>query len=364
MVRGPFTRPGLERYQGSPDTHRDVPFVQVEAWAGFPTLTSVSENMIHLFAGIDVSKDTLDISATLDGISFHSLHTTNSDKGYAALLKWLAKFAAMESWRITLEATSAYHRGLVLWFEKKGSRILVMNPKQARDLAKGLGILRKNDRTDARVLALCSQMAWKEPTPLPSGKRMELQEISRRIDVLTKQRAGELRRLQKPGACKALLASCRHMAGLLAKEIARLEQQWSKTLEHCTDLATIFEVVKTVPGVGAKTARVVVSELYVTERERTVKECAAYAGVVPHEQTSGTSLRRKPQIFTTGNKRLRSALYMGAISIVSHDAESRHLYERIVDQGKPRKIGVVAVMNKTMRRIAAVAKRGTPWVPA
>ena len=320
--------------------------------------------MIHLFVGIDVSKDTLDISATFDGSSFHSFHAANSDKGFASLFRWLSKLSAAEDWRISLEATSAYHRQLVLWFDKKGTRILVMNPKQARDLAKGLGVLRKNDRTDAKVLAHCSQMAWKEPTPLPSGKRMELQEISRRIDVLTKQRAGELRRLQKPGACKPLLASCRRIAKLLEKEIAQLERIWSKTLEECSDLARIFEVVKTVPGVGAKIARVIVSELYVTERERSVKECAAYAGVVPHEQTSGTSLRRKPQIFATGNKRLRSALYMGAISIVVHDVESRSLYERIVEQGKAKKVGVVAVMNKMMRRIAAVAKRGTSWVPA
>ena len=46
------------------------------------------------------------------------------------------------------------------------------------------------------------------------------------------------------------------------------------------------------------------------------------------------------------------------------DAESRNLYLRISGQGKAKKIGIVAVMNKMMRRIAAVAHRKSEWVPA
>ncbi len=80
-----------------------------------------------------------------------------------------------------------------------GVKVLVLNPKQARDLAKGLGVLRKSDHTDAIVLGQCAKMAWREPTALASGKPYELQEISRRIGVLTRMRGSERKRLLKPG---------------------------------------------------------------------------------------------------------------------------------------------------------------------
>ena len=53
---------------------------------------------------------------------------------------------------------------------------------------------------------------------------------------------------------------------------------------------------------------------------------------------------------------------MGAVSSLRHDQSSRDLYLRLISAGKPKKVAIVAVMAKLMRRIAAVANRGTPWV--
>jgi transposase len=320
--------------------------------------------MIHLTVGIDVSKDTLDISASQDGRTFQSKTTTNDEVGFREIHRWLKKIAEPESWRICLEATSAYHKHLALWFAARGVGLWVMNPKQARDLAKGLGILRKSDSADATVLARCARMAWREPTPLPSGKKADLQEISRRIDVLTRLRADEKRRLQKPASCEALLTSCLRTVAQLDGEIMRLESEWRTLLAECPDLLETHNLIGTVPGVGPKTARVLISELFVVERRRTARECAAYAGVAPHEQTSGTSLRKNARTFSTGNKRLRCALYMGCIGTIHHDSDMKSLYDRITAQGKAKKVAIVATMNKMIRRVAAVANRGTPWVPA
>ena len=148
----------------------------------------------------------------------------------------------------------------------------------------------------------------------------------------------------------------------LSQELAELEAQREAILAQCQDLSEIRKNIITVPGVGKAIARVVVSELNVVPMNRTSKQCVAYAGLAPQEQTSGTSLRRKPRVFPTGNKILRCALYMGAVSSIRNDFECRELYARIAASGRHKKIGVVAVMNKMMRRIAAVAKRKSPWL--
>lgn len=320
--------------------------------------------ILHLNIGIDVSKDTLDVA-------FHNAHgkpvtfqTSNSKGGFDETFKELSKVAPPQAWHIALEATSAYHRAVVAAMLARGVKVLVLNPKQARDLARGLGVLRKNDKTDAGVLALCAKMAWREPEMLAQGTGYELQEVSRRIEVLTSQRAGEKKRLLKPGVCALVKDSCERQIRALDKEIAVMETKWKKLLESSQEMRAAFDNVLTVPGCGQATARKVVSEMLVVPRARTTAQCVSYAGLAPHEQTSGSSLRRKAQTFSTGNKFLRTALYMGAVSALRHDAPSRDLYLRLVAAGKPKKVAIVAVMAKLMRRIAAVANRGTPWVKA
>lgn len=53
---------------------------------------------------------------------------------------------------------------------------------------------------------------------------------------------------------------------------------------------------------------------------------------------------------------------MAAVGTLRHDAGCRDLYLRVTSQGKNAKVGLVAVMNKILRRVAAVVERGTPYV--
>jgi transposase len=94
----------------------------------------------------------------------------------------------------------------------------------------------------------------------------------------------------------------------ITAELETLEAEWEALLAQCPEQQEIRKNILTVPGVGRATARVVVSELYATIGEHTSKQCVAYAGLAPQEQTSGTSLRRKGRLFSTGNKILRCAL--------------------------------------------------------
>lgn len=318
-------------------------------------------DILHLNAGIDVSKDTLDIAFIDKKGKMVTFQVSNDEAGFAKLSRELAHITPESSWRIALEATSAYHRAVVTYLLGIGVKVLVLNPKQARDLARGLGVLRKNDKTDAAVIALCAKMAWREPEALAQGIGYELQEVSRRIEVLTRQRAEEKKRLLKAGVSKLVKESCRRQIALLGEEIAIMERAWNELLSG-SEFESAHNNVRTVPGCGRVTARKVVSEMLVVPRSRTSAQCVAYAGLAPHEQTSGISLRRKATTFSTGNKFLRTALYMGAISALRNDASSRELYMRLVAAGKPKKVAIVAVMAKLMRRIAAVANRETPWI--
>ena len=52
----------------------------------------------------------------------------------------------------SLEATGGYERGLVCALQEAGITVARVNPRQARDFAKSMGVLAKTDQVDARTL--------------------------------------------------------------------------------------------------------------------------------------------------------------------------------------------------------------------
>ncbi|MEG4990299.1 IS110 family transposase [Microcoleus sp. BR0-C5] len=318
---------------------------------------------LHLNVGVDVSKDTLDLCFFAKDQIKHSFTVKNSPAGFEQIVKKLEKMAPKDQWRITMEATSSCHKALVWHLAEEGVPAVVMAPNQARSLAKGLGIIRKNDATDAYVLAVCSQKNWKTPRKPPTKEQAELQELSRRIDSLKAQAADEKKRMGKPSACAELIKSCTRVIRLLDKEIQQVSQLWLVKLKQSQELVKKHRLMLSIPGVGPETARKVLSELFLTDELKNVKQCIAYAGLAPQECSSGTSLNRKATIHGTGSRFLRTALFMGAISCSRHDAECSAHYDRMLEAGKPKKCALVAIMARMLRRIVTVVNRGTEWTP-
>ena len=60
---------------------------------------------------------------------------------------------------------------------------------------------------------------------------------------------------------------------------------------------------------------------------------------------------------------MRRALYTCAWTVIQHNPQMRHFYQRLRERGKPGNVSMVAVMRKLLLHLNAVARRGTPWVP-
>ena len=118
--------------------------------------------MSKLVAGIDVSKDNLDIH--LDG---EDRRLPNNRDGFRAIAKW---FGGKDVDRVILEATGRYHRALLQSLHAKGFAVCVVNPRQSRDFARASGKLAKTDRVDARVLAAFGVAFADLPLTQPRGR--------------------------------------------------------------------------------------------------------------------------------------------------------------------------------------------------
>lgn len=100
---------------------------------------------LHAFLGIDVAMRML-VACLLVGEREHSASFPNTADGHAALLDWALFRVDGAPLRAAVEATGNYHKEIVRYFAEHGHLCLVLNPKQVRDLASGMGITCKTDK--------------------------------------------------------------------------------------------------------------------------------------------------------------------------------------------------------------------------
>lgn len=121
-------------------------------------------------AGIDVSKDRLDIFLLPEGEAFA---LANDPEGIDSLLERL-EVAPPEL--VVLEATAGYERpaAAASAASEAGIAVAVVNPRQARDFAKATGTLAKTDRIDAEVLARFAAAVGPRPRASSPTRRCAL----------------------------------------------------------------------------------------------------------------------------------------------------------------------------------------------
>src|SRR5215208_3484046 len=107
-----------------------------------------------LFAGVDVSKDRLDVCLPWSEPQSHHkeevFFVAYDDNGIDALLSRLLKEPTV---LVILEATGGFERTVVGALAAAGLPVVVLNPRQVRDFARATGTLAKTDRIDASILA-------------------------------------------------------------------------------------------------------------------------------------------------------------------------------------------------------------------
>jgi transposase len=312
-------------------------------------------NILQLFVGIDVAKFFLDV-LVFEG---SPKRFVNSEAGIAEMVLWLKEQAGEREIAIGLEATSTYHRSAMEALSLAGMQVHCYNPRQVRDLAKGLGILAKTDKVDAMVLARCVQLVA-SPHVARSEIAYALRDISRQIQYLTDQRSNLIKRGDVPGRSALALESDQRMMAALKAEIQGLDNAWLKLAAESPLHLERFRLLISVPRIGPKTARVIASELPEDLSPYSRKQLAAYFGLVPYDQQSGLS-KAKGTIGHRGNAHGRKALFTVAALAMFRDPECLIFAQRLRDKGKHHLQIVAAVMHKLLRRAIAVLLRGTPW---
>ncbi len=125
------------------------------------------------FGGVDVAKDHLDLEVLP---ASRPLRVGNDAEGIAQAV---AYFGRQGPALIVMEASGGYERPLAAELIGAGHKVVVANPRQVRDFAKGMGILAKTDAIDAAVLRASPRWSSPRPGPVKPPKRVPSMNWSR-----------------------------------------------------------------------------------------------------------------------------------------------------------------------------------------
>ena len=124
-------------------------------------------------------------------------------------------------------------------------------------------------------------------------------------------------------------------------------------------MAKEVQNISTIPGVGELTAVTVLAETNGFELIRNKKQLTSYAGLDVIEKTSGTSIKGKTRISKKGNRNLRKAMHLPALTAIKHVDVYRELYARLVSKNGIKMKGIVAVQRKILELIYVIHKNRT-----
>ena len=305
-------------------------------------------------AGVDVSKPRLD--AALHGAEpAATLQVANTAQGHAELLAWLSAHGVG---RVGLEATGGYERGVVEALAAAGLEMVVHQPLEVRLFARIKRLRAKNDRIDARLIAL----ATAQVDTVKAAADPRLRELAERLTAY--EQAADLATLLKTQMehvrLPDLLEDARAQWVQLKDRKARLAADLLARLRAWPDLARRLHLVRSLPGVGPVVALGLVvrmPELGAMGRG----QAAALVGVAPFDRDSGA---HKGQRFIAGGRcRPRRLLYIAAMAARRCDPALKAFAQRLIDNGKPPKVALVAVMRKLIEAANLVLKREKPWTP-
>ena len=307
--------------------------------------------------GIDISKKKMDILLIFNNKSLKRLFE-NTSKGHKLLDGWLRSLHIEKEVHICLEATGPYGEPVAEFLFERGYRVSMVNPRSIHEFGNAQLRRNKTDTADARLIAdFCLAMEPDNWHPLPAEIK-HLQALTRRIAVLEQILQSERNRLSE-SAPRSVEPSLKRMIGNLEKEIAEVKSLIKEHIDNNPDLKQQRDLLQTIPGIGEKTAQLLLGELQFSAFD-SARALAAHAGLTPRKDQSGSSLNRT-RLSKLGSSRLRKALYFPAISAIKHNEIVKTFANRLSQQGKRPKQVLCAAMRKLLHIAFGVIKHLRPF---
>ena len=307
-----------------------------------------------MYAGIDVSKDKLDVHVSPAG------DTWTVPRDADGLGELVDKLRGLELACIGLEATGGYETVVAAALGAAGLPVVVINPARIRHFAEAVGQRAKTDPIDAAIIARFVEATRPEVRPLADEATQMLSDlVARRRQILAMMTA-ERQRLSR-ASVKRLRKSIERLLAALQKELSDLDGAIDEAVRTSPLWHEREQLLTSIPAIGKITARTLLAELpELGSLNR--RQIAALVGLAPWTRQSGQWRGRS--MIGGGRSAARAALYMAALVASRFNPVLKGLYNRLVLAGKAKKAALIAVARKLLTFANAVIRTQTPWQTA
>ena len=311
--------------------------------------------------GADISKASFDAAIVPAGQTPVRRKFNNKLSGFSELNLLVQTFQP-ESVVIVLEATSTYGDGLALFCFELGWTVYVVNPARVKAYGIARGQRNKTDRADSLTIALFGQestalVPWMPPSPA----RAELRALVReRLHLQELVLAEEARQETAKPAAQKMIADRKEF---LKAQLKELWKRIKTVIRSDQRLAEDAKLIQSIPGLGAWSAALLLSELPEIGPKTNARQIAALFGLVPRNVQSGTSVRQCGRLGPQGRRVVRHQLYMPAVAALHFNTALASWIEGLKSRGKTGKQIVVAVIHRLLRFVVGVLKTRQEFKP-
>ena len=306
------------------------------------------------YVGIDISKNDFDASFP----SGKHQKLGNEAKGFAKFLKMLPKDA-----HCVMEQTGRYHQQLANYLFTQGVLVSVVNALTVKRFVQMRLKVTKTDKADARMIREYAE--WDSPAlwQPPAEYILRCKELRQLVSLLLKQSTAlknQRHSIELTGAKGGLaLRIIKKKLKSIKAEVKLLEQEMETLIK--ANEGDLVSQICSIPGVGQKTAMALVVSTNAFRDFEHSNQLSSYFGLCPTMRLSGSSIKGKSRISKAGDKDVRNLLFMCSFTAYKHNKACAELYQRIVNKGKSPKLALIAVANKLLKQVLAIAKSGIPF---
>jgi len=307
----------------------------------------------EMCVGIDVSKERLDVAV---GSSGEIWQVTNDEAGHGELR---GRLAAIGPRLIVLEASGGYEAIVAGALWEAGFQVAVVNPRQVRDFARGMGKLAKTDRIDARVLALFGEKVPLEVRTPVDAEAKELQGMVLRRRQLVEMLTMEKNRRGLVPVGRARKSLDKHIVWL-EEAVRRANDDIDQTVRKSPLWREQEDLLRSFKGIGPVSARTILVELPELGMLNR-KKIAALVGVAPFNRDSGKF--RGKRMIAGGRAHVRTVLYMATVTAARSNPVIRAMYQRLLAAGKAKKVALIACLRKLLSILSAMMRDNARFAP-
>lgn len=330
-------------------------------------------NILKQVAGIDVAQKELVVALgrmnqSIEPEIYAFKTFANKLSGFSAMEVWIKKNADQAvAVRFVMEATGVYHEKLAYHLSEQGREVSIVLPNKINNYAKTLEIKTVTDKTAS--MAICQfglekkLDLWQQPQKI----YRDLKQLTRERDQVVAERTVAKNQLHAENAeafpNERSIARLNQRIRLFNSQEKEIKADIAEIVKQDKELVERINNVSTIPGIGKLTTVITAAETNGFNLIKSKKQLESYAGFDVKEKQSGTSVKGKPKISKRGNRHLRKAMHMPALTAIRHDDRFKAIFVRLVAKHGIKMKAAVAVQRKLLGLMFILWNTNTQYDP-